>query len=178
MLGSMSLKHSLQRAIEWLLLPEDKLKITPARTAFTSRATSRIQTLFLLFSPKSLRNWVFQASSFTMVYSHPNYPEGHPSNLLKAPASSKNDPRDPLSVAPADFARDLKINTTSAFVAAQQAVLGFEKLPDSASKTFIYTGNILNTTTIPQLLTLGVGKSATAHIIQSAAAAYSDRGFK
>ncbi|KAK9311903.1 hypothetical protein V1524DRAFT_466987 [Lipomyces starkeyi] len=74
--------------------------------------------------------------------------------------------------------RDLNINTIRAFVAAQQAVLGFEQLPESASKTFIYTGNILNTTTMAPLMGLGVGKSVTAHIIQSAATAYIDRGFK
>lgn len=32
--------------------------------------------------------------------------------------------------------------------------------------------------TMAPLLDLGVGKSATAHIIESAAAAYTDRGFK
>jgi hypothetical protein len=78
----------------------------------------------------------------------------------------------------ADFTRDFNINTTSAFVAAQQAALAFAQLPDSAARTFIYTGNVLNTTMIPPLLDLGVGKSATAHIIQSSAAAYKDRGFK
>jgi hypothetical protein len=78
----------------------------------------------------------------------------------------------------ADFNRDFNLNTTSAFVAAQQAALGFAQLPDSAARTFIYTGNATNTIIIPPLLDLGVGKSATAHIIQSAAAAYKDRGFK
>jgi hypothetical protein len=72
----------------------------------------------------------------------------------------------------------LHINTTSAFVAAQQAALSFKKLPDHRSKTFIYTGNILNETTIASLLDGGVGKSATAHIIRSAAAAYRNKGFK
>lgn len=89
-----------------------------------------------------------------------------------------NPPKDPLSLQLADFNRDFNINTVSAFVAAQQAVTGFAQLPDSAAKTFIYTGNILNTTIIPPLLDLGVGKAATAHIIQSAAAAYKDRGYK
>ncbi|CAI7655908.1 unnamed protein product [Penicillium glandicola] len=89
-----------------------------------------------------------------------------------------NDSENPLSLPLADFNRSLHINTTSAFVAAQQAVLSFEQLPDSASKTFIYTGNILNSTPIASLLDLGVGKSATAHIIQSAASAYANRGFK
>ena len=89
-----------------------------------------------------------------------------------------NPPNDPLSLPLADLTRDSNINTFSAFVAAQEAVTGFSELPDSAAKTFIYTGNILNTTIMPPLLDLGVGKSATAHIIQSAAAAYKDRGYK
>ncbi len=89
-----------------------------------------------------------------------------------------NPPNDPLSLQLADFNKDCNINTVSAFVAAQQAVTGFAQLPASAAKTFIYTGNILNTTIIPPLLDLGVGKAATAHIIQSAAAAYKDRGYK
>ena len=99
-------------------------------------------------------------------------------DILGAGAATQNDVKNPLSLPLADFTRDLNINTVSAFVAAQQAVLGFEQLPDSASKTFIYTGNILNTTTMAPLMDLGVGKSATAHIIQSAATAYKDRGFK
>jgi hypothetical protein len=97
---------------------------------------------------------------------------------FEAGAVTPNDAKNPLSLPLADFTRDFNVNTTSAFVAAQQAVLGFEQLPNSASRTFIYTGNITNTAIIPPLLDLGVGKSATAHIIQSAAAAYKDRGFK
>lgn len=85
---------------------------------------------------------------------------------------------DPLSLQLGDFSKDLNVNLTGAFVAAQQAATGFAQLPDSAAKTFIYTGNILNTIIIPPLLSLGVGKAATAHVIQSAAAAYKDRGYK
>ncbi|KFY90689.1 hypothetical protein V500_05027 [Pseudogymnoascus sp. VKM F-4518 (FW-2643)] len=98
--------------------------------------------------------------------------------VYNAAAATQNDPKNPLSLPLADFTRDLTVNTNSAFVAAQQAVLAFKELPDSASRTFIYTGNITNTTTIAPLLDLGVGKSATAHIIQSAAQAYADQGFK
>jgi hypothetical protein len=72
----------------------------------------------------------------------------------------------------------MNVNTTSAFVAAQQAAGVFEQLPDTASRTFIYTGNILNSTTIAALLSSGAGKSATAHIVQAAASAYKDRGLK
>ena len=89
-----------------------------------------------------------------------------------------NAPDDPLSLQLADFNKDFNINTVSAFVAAQQAATGFAQLPDSAARTFIFTGNILNNTIIPSLLGLGVGKVATAHIIQSAATAYKDRGYK
>ena len=77
-----------------------------------------------------------------------------------------------------DFTRDLAVNTTSAFVAAQQAVLAFEQLPESASRTFIYTGNCTNVSPIVALMDLGVGKSATAHIIECAAEAYKDKGYK
>ncbi|CAL5871784.1 uncharacterized protein PFLUO_LOCUS6037 [Penicillium psychrofluorescens] len=98
--------------------------------------------------------------------------------VYNAAAVTPNNPEDPLSLPLADFSRDFHINTTSAFVAAQQAALSFEELTDHGSKTFIYTGNILNSTTMAPLLDLGVGKSATAHIIRSAAAAYSNRGFK
>lgn len=96
----------------------------------------------------------------------------------EAAAATANDAQSPLTLSSADFIRDLNVNTTSAFVAAQQALQSFETLPSSAARTFIYTGNILNTVTMARLLDLGVGKSATAHIIESASAAYSDRGFK
>lgn len=99
-------------------------------------------------------------------------------DIFEAAAVTFVPAKDPLSLPLKDFTRDLTINTTSAFSAAQQAALAFSQLPSSASKTFIYTGNILNTTTMAQFLDLGVGKSATAHIIQSAAAAYADQGFK
>ncbi|KAK7420397.1 hypothetical protein QQX98_002820 [Neonectria punicea] len=108
----------------------------------------------------------------------------HPSVVVHngvhtASSGAPNNPNDPLSIAVADFAKDLSVNVTSTFVAAQQAVLGFAKLPSSASRTFIYTGNILNTDVIiPALLDGGIGKSASAHLIHSAAAAYKDRGYK
>jgi NAD(P)-dependent dehydrogenase (short-subunit alcohol dehydrogenase family) len=112
-------------------------------------------------------------SMFIMEDLHRN-----PADSLEASAGAPNNPEEPLSIPLADFSRDLNVNTTSAFVAAQQAALSFEKLPDHRSRTFIYTGNILNEISIASLLDGGVGKSATAHIIRSAAAAYSNKGFK
>ncbi|KAH6843096.1 hypothetical protein B0I37DRAFT_383685 [Chaetomium sp. MPI-CAGE-AT-0009] len=98
--------------------------------------------------------------------------------IYNAAAGKANPPNSPLSVPLEDFTQALNVNTTSAFVAAQQAVLAFEQLPASASKTFIFTGNALNTTVLAPFMVLGVGKSATSHMIQSAAAAYADKGYK
>lgn len=64
------------------------------------------------------------------------------------------------------FTDALNINTVSLFAAAK-AAHALKK-----DVTFIYTGNVLNRTVLPGFLTLGVGKSASAHIIQSLAAEY------
>jgi hypothetical protein len=78
-----------------------------------------------------------------------------------------------------EFERDLRINTTSVYAAAQSAASGFSSLPASAARTFIYTGNILNTgVIIPPLVSLGVGKSASAYLVHAAAKAYKERGYK
>lgn len=76
------------------------------------------------------------------------------------------------------FARDLAINTTSVYAAAAQAKEYFSELPAEAARTFIYTGNLLNERVLQPLLDLGVGKSATAHLIEYLAEAYAFRGFK
>jgi len=72
----------------------------------------------------------------------------------------------------------MAVNTASVLVAAKQAVHSFEQLPTTSSRTFIFTGNILNTEPILPLLSPGMGKSATAHLILNASRAYSDRGYK
>lgn len=118
--------------------------------------------------------------SIAEVFSQVKSKLGFPSVVVYNASAGQplNDPKNIFSVSLDDFVRDTNVNTISAFAAAQQAVLGFNELPDSASKTFIYTGNCLNTMTMASLLVGGVGKSATAHIIQSAASVYADRGFK
>jgi len=108
---------------------------------------------------------------------------GQPSRVIYhaviAYAAIHNEPKNPFSTSLADFTNDLNINTTSAYAAAQEATLGFEQLPDTTARTFIYTGNIMNNNfVIDTITTLGVGKSATAHLIQAAAAVYADKGFK
>lgn len=97
---------------------------------------------------------------------------------FSAAAANFKDAKNPLALTLAELAQSLNINTLSAYAAIQEAVQGFEQLSETASRTFIYTGNALNTTVMPGLLNLGVGKSATAHIVQAAATAYADRGYK
>lgn len=81
---------------------------------------------------------------------------------------------DPLSIPLANFTYDLAMNTTSAYVAAHEAVLAFQELPSDASKTFIYTGNAMNDKPAAPYMGLGLGKTATAHAIQIAATTYKD----
>ncbi|KAL8990686.1 MAG: hypothetical protein Q9169_008062 [Polycauliona sp. 2 TL-2023] len=117
--------------------------------------------------------------SLAELFSNVKKQLGPPSVVVyNAAGATFNEAKDPLSIPLDNFTQNLAINTTSAFAAGQQAVLAFKDLPDSASKTFVYTGNALNTTTMGPLLDLGVGKSATAHIIESAAVAYAEKGFK
>lgn len=73
---------------------------------------------------------------------------------------------------------DLNINTVSPYVAAQQATKEWEALPKELKKTFIYTGNILNTVVLPSpmMMTLGMGKSASAYWIGVADAQFSAQG--
>jgi NAD(P)-dependent dehydrogenase (short-subunit alcohol dehydrogenase family) len=85
-----------------------------------------------------------------------------------------------LSIPTESFASNLNVNTISPYVAAQQAVSAWETLPKETKKTFIYTGNILNVAVlpVPLMLTLGVGKSASAYWIGVADATYSARGIR
>lgn len=85
-------------------------------------------------------------------------------------------PEDPASVSVEAFENDLRVNTVSVFAAVQQAVKSFDAV---GSGTFIYTGNFLNDKkTIPgPFLTLGVGKSASSYLIQTASEAYGAKGY-
>lgn len=86
--------------------------------------------------------------------------------------------QDPLEISLKDAIRDMNINTFSALAAAKEAVKSFEALPKNAARTFIFTGNITNLQPIPALISQGMGKSATAHMIQTAASVYADRGYR
>ncbi|KAI0423837.1 hypothetical protein F5Y09DRAFT_354496 [Xylaria sp. FL1042] len=86
----------------------------------------------------------------------------------------------PLSISVDTVTSDLNVNTISPYVAAQQAIVGWETLPADTKKTFIYTGNILNVLVypIPLSTTLGMGKAGSAYWIGVADAAYSARGYR
>ncbi|KAM0478906.1 hypothetical protein ACHAPX_004884 [Trichoderma viride] len=70
------------------------------------------------------------------------------------------------------------INTFSAYAAAQQALKGFAELPPDASRTFIYTGNKLHLMPMEPLVSFGMGKSASAHMIHYLAEVYKSSGYK
>jgi NAD(P)-dependent dehydrogenase (short-subunit alcohol dehydrogenase family) len=73
---------------------------------------------------------------------------------------------------------DFNVNVLSAYVAAQQAVRGWETLPKEVKKTFIYTGNMMNTMIIPMAaaVNLGIGKSASSYWIGLADTLYQAQG--
>ncbi|KAH9230837.1 hypothetical protein K456DRAFT_1842235 [Colletotrichum gloeosporioides 23] len=78
--------------------------------------------------------------------------------IYNAGAATFSPPGDPFAISLDSFQRDMTVNNTSVFVAAQQAVLGFADLPVNAPRTFFFTGNILNVTALPQFLESGAGK--------------------
>jgi NAD(P)-dependent dehydrogenase (short-subunit alcohol dehydrogenase family) len=73
---------------------------------------------------------------------------------------------------------DFNVNVLSAYIAAQQAVRGWATLSGEVKKTFIYTGNIMNTTIIPiaAAVNLGIGKSASSYWIGLADTLYQAQG--
>ncbi|KAJ6789445.1 hypothetical protein PWT90_00246 [Aphanocladium album] len=85
---------------------------------------------------------------------------------------------DPLALSVEDLNRDFQINTASVLEAAKQAAAGFGNLPSSAAKTFIYTGNRLTDGPLPRFVDLGIGKTASAHLIASASEAYAPKGYR
>lgn len=54
----------------------------------------------------------------------------------------------------------------------QESVKAFRQIPTTESRTFIFTGNILNALVIPSMMTFGIAKQATAYAINCASQAY------
>lgn len=102
----------------------------------------------------------------------------HRLTIFTAAAVHFTSSEDPISPSVADFTHDLTLNTISLYAAAKESLASFDKIPSSVSKTFFYTGNSLNVTPQPALMTLGVGKTASAHIIDLASGAYGKKGYQ
>ncbi|KAI1452827.1 NAD(P)-binding protein [Annulohypoxylon moriforme] len=82
-----------------------------------------------------------------------------------------------------EFQIGMNVNTTTPYVAAGEAVKGFEKLGPSklgpSGGTFIFTGNMLNVSAMPGMMTFGMQKGATANMIRHLAiAAYQGKPYK
>ncbi|KAI0205637.1 hypothetical protein F4808DRAFT_409748 [Astrocystis sublimbata] len=105
-----------------------------------------------------------------------------PSAVIYNAAALTNPPSQDsmFSIRVEDVTSDLNVNTVSPYVAAQQAVAGWETLPAGIKKTFIYTGNVLNITVIPMALftNLGMGKAASAYWLGVADGTYSTQGYR
>jgi NAD(P)-dependent dehydrogenase (short-subunit alcohol dehydrogenase family) len=118
-------------------------------------------------------------TSISSIFSTVRKELGQPSVVIYNGASNSHmNKTDPLSISLEDAIKDLNINTLSTLAAAKEATKSFATLPSSAARTFVFTGNIQNSQIIPPLMSSGIGKSATAHILESAATAYKDIGYK
>ncbi|KAJ3497133.1 hypothetical protein NLG97_g2131 [Lecanicillium saksenae] len=98
--------------------------------------------------------------------------------VYNAAALTFTPPDDPLALSVEDLNRDFQINTASVLEAAKQTVAGFGSLPSSSAKTFIYTGNRLTDGPLPRFVDLGIGKTASAHLIAAASEAYAPKGYR
>lgn len=85
---------------------------------------------------------------------------------------------DPLSVSLDVIEKSRKASLDSAYIAAQEALKGFHKLPAESPRAFLYTGNTLNQIAIPGVLPFALGKVAAAMMIEYAANAYGSHGHR
>ena len=111
-----------------------------------------------------------------VIYNGSTFPNLQPYQRLTLPAFG-NTMGAPFSAPLSQFEADLAVNTSSVYVAIQEALSGFESLKNDSPKTFIFTGNRLNIEPMPVLLSMGAGKTATAHLIQAAAMTFEDQGY-
>ena len=119
-------------------------------------------------------------SSIADIFAKVTSELGPPSAVVYNAAGSTRAPEEnPLALSPADFDKDTSINVNSLYAAAHEAVKVFAH-PDAPKgpKTFVYTGNVLNHMFMTHRVSLGAGKSAGAHVIQVASAAYKDSGWR
>jgi NAD(P)-dependent dehydrogenase (short-subunit alcohol dehydrogenase family) len=90
------------------------------------------------------------------------------------------DQNNPLSIPVENISKDLNVNTVTPYVAAQEALKGWETLSKETKKTFIYTGNGLNVNISPLafVLNLGIGKRASSYWIGLADSKFSAQEYR
>jgi NAD(P)-dependent dehydrogenase (short-subunit alcohol dehydrogenase family) len=98
--------------------------------------------------------------------------------VYNAYAHVENSPTDVFEVPLDVFKKNVAVNIFGAYAAAQEAVKAWEGLPQSASPTYIFTGNCANVDPIVPLMDLSVGKSGAAAFVAVAAEAYRSKHYK
>ena len=85
----------------------------------------------------------------------------HMTDTTPAYSRTLNDKTHPLDISLSQLEHDTRINTHSPLLAASLFIQSSSFLPSTASKTFIFTGNMLNEVVNPVCLGFGMGKSST-----------------
>ncbi|XP_014552680.1 hypothetical protein COCVIDRAFT_109653 [Bipolaris victoriae FI3] len=151
-------------------------RIATASRSGTSTSTSTLSLTADFTNPSSI------PPLFTRIHTDLHaYP-----SIVVYNAATMTPPSDAgvVTSVPADkFTADLNVNVVSPYVAAQEAVKGWKEMGKEAGggeKTFIFTGNMLNRTILPvdALVTLGVGKSASAYWVGLADEIHKGEGYR
>lgn len=85
---------------------------------------------------------------------------------------------DPLSLPYGSLLKDVTITGLTTYTVLQNAVKGFKTLPAATPCTFIATGNVLPFRPMPMFVSLGVGKTIAAHLIELSTLAYNSLGYR
>ena len=138
----------------------------------------------------SLRFDLSDPSSLPSLFATVKTETGGTPNVVVYNAGSFTAPPDKdsvLSIPVENLVRDFAVNTISPYVAAFEAAKAWDVMGEEGEgegqgtkKTFIYTGNILNTVVlpIPMLTDAGMGKAASAYWIGVADANFAGKGYR
>lgn len=159
----------------------EKFRSAGYRVALVSRSAKDGET-----TPEgdlTLRADLSDPSSVPHVFAAVRKTLGGPPNVVlynAAALTPPSDPQNPFTIPLEKFEQDLAVLNTSAYIAAGEAVAGFEEAKADVPKAFIYTGNLLAgaTAPLPILVGLGTGKSAASYWIGSASGFYKEKGYK
>ncbi|KAI5459032.1 hypothetical protein BGZ63DRAFT_361000 [Mariannaea sp. PMI_226] len=159
----------------------DKFRSAGYRVALVSRSANHGEK-----TPEgdlTLRADLSDVSSVPPVFAEVKKAFGGPPSVVVYNAATLTAPEDPenLFTVPIEkFEQNLVVLNTSPYIAAREAISGFETLDKDTPKAFIYTGNLLagRTQPVPLYVVLGTGKSAASYWIGSASGIYKDKGYK